>query len=120
MSDNKAPYTLICTIVNRGFSDDVMDAAREAGAKGGTVVYSHGAGMHEDNSFFGLSIHPEKELVIILADEETRKPIMKSIVDHIGLTSEGAGITFSLPVTHIGGIARLNNPDFSENSSNDD
>lgn len=119
MAENKVPYSLICTIVNRGFSDDVMDAARDAGARGGTVMYAHGAGMHESDSFFGISIHPEKELVLILSDEEHRKEIMKAIVDSIGLTSEGAGITFSLPVTNIGGIARLNNPEFSEEESDE-
>ena len=109
MDDRKSAYTLIATIINRGFSDDVMDAAREAGAKGGTVIYAHGTGLHEGNGFFGLSIHPEKELILILADEEHRKEIMQAIVRNTGLSTEGAGITFSLPVTNIAGIARLNN-----------
>lgn len=108
MDDVKSEYTLIATIINRGFSDDVMDAAREAGARGGTVVYAHGTGLHEGNGFFGLSIHPEKEIILILADEGHRKEIMQAIVRHNGLSTEGAGITFSLPVTNIAGIAKLN------------
>ena len=108
MEEIKNEYTLIATITNRGFSDDVMDAAREAGARGGTVVYAHGTGLHEGNGFFGLSIHPEKEIILIIADEEHRKEIMQAIVRHNGLSTEGAGITFSLPVTNIAGIAKIN------------
>ncbi len=109
--ENKVIYSLIISIVNRGFSEEVMDAARDAGAKGGTILYGHGAGLREAETFFGISIHPEKELVMILASNETRAKIMQSIVKRVGMDSEGAGITFSLPVTDVEGIARLTNPD---------
>ena len=109
--ENKVLYSLIISIVNRGFSDDVMDAARKAGAKGGTILYAHGAGLGDAEKFFGISIHPEKELVIILASNETRPAIMQSIVKRVGMETEGAGITFSLPVTNVEGIARLTNPE---------
>lgn len=110
MEDKKSVFSLIITIVNRGFSDEVMDAARDAGAKGGTIMYAHGAGLHEAETFFGISIHPEKEIVLVLATNETRPEIMRNIVKRVGMDTEGAGITFSLPVTNVEGIARLNNP----------
>lgn len=109
--ENKTVYSLIISIVNRGYSDEVMDAAREAGAKGGTIMYAHGAGLKDTESFFGISIHPEKELVLILASNETRPTIMQAIVKRVGMESEGSGITFSLPVTNVEGIARLTNPE---------
>ncbi len=109
--ENKTLYSLIISIVNRGFSDEVMDAARDAGAKGGTIMYGHGAGLRETETFFGISIHPEKELVIILASNETKNTIMQSIIKRVGMDSEGAGITFALPVTNVEGIARLTNPE---------
>lgn len=109
--ENKNAYSLIVTIANRGYSDDIMDAARDAGAKGGTVIYGHGAGTREAESFFGISIHPEKELVLILSDNETRPDIMQAIVKRAGMDSEGAGISFSLPVTDVSGVARFNNFD---------
>ena len=109
MEESKDVFSLIATIVNRGYSDEVMDAARDAGAKGGTIMYAHGAGVREAETFFGVSIHPEKELVLILATNETRPEIMQSIVKRVGLTAEGAGLTFSLPVTNVAGIAHLNN-----------
>ncbi|MBQ7873617.1 MAG: P-II family nitrogen regulator [Oscillospiraceae bacterium] len=109
MEDRKDVFSLIVTIVNRGYSEEVMDAARDAGAKGGTILYAHGAGLHEAETFFGISIHPEKELVLVLAANDIRPVIMQSIVKRVGMTSEGAGITFSLPVTNVAGIAHLNN-----------
>lgn len=112
--ENKTLYSLIISIVNRGYSDEVMDAAREAGAKGGTVMYAHGSGLHEKNSFFGLSIHPEREVVMIIASNETRPAIMQSIVKRVGMDTEGAGITFSLPVSDVRGIARLTNTDIEK------
>lgn len=71
------PNILIVTIVNRGYSDEVMDAAREAGAQGGTILYSRGAGVHETETFFGIPIQPEKELVLILAKEEPALPLCR-------------------------------------------
>ncbi len=102
-------YSLIVTIINRGFSDEAMDAARDAGARGGTILYGHGAGLHEAETFFGISIHPEKELVLILADNENRDKIMRAIAKKVGMTAEGAGISFSLPVNNVTGIAHINN-----------
>ena len=117
MDDKKISYALIITIVNRGFSDDVMDAAREAGAKGGTIMYAHGAGLQNETSFFGISIHPENEVVLILADSDHKSGIMQAIVRRVGLNSEGAGITFSLPVTETAGIAHFNKLEVGENAA---
>ncbi len=106
MSD-KTDFSLVLTIVNRGHADDVMDPAREAGAKGGTVLYARGAGIHETETFFGISIRPEKELVMILVPEDRRAAVMQAIVKSAGLDTEGHGITFSLPVDEVAGIAHL-------------
>lgn len=114
MEERKSAYALIVTIVNRGYADDVMDAARNAGARGGTIMYARGAGLNETESFFGISFHPEKEMILIVTDNEMRKGIMRAIARKVGLNSEGAGITFSLPVTDIAGIAHFNKPFESE------
>lgn len=119
MDDKNISYSLIITIVNRGFSDDVMDAAREAGAKGGTIMYAHGAGLKGEASFFGISIHPEKEIVLILADSSHKGGIMKAIVRRVGLDTEGAGITFSLPVSETAGIAHFNRLEAGEDRIED-
>ena len=105
--ENKIVYSLIVAILNRGFSDVAMSAARSAGAKGGTVISARSSGLHEEETFFGISILPEKELVLILTSEESKKPIMRSIIKHVGIETEGGGLIFSLPVTDVEGISRL-------------
>ena len=66
-------HELILTIINRGFADLVMDAAKAAGASGGTVVHARGTGVHEAEKFFGIIVQPEKELVLMLAKSFAKK-----------------------------------------------
>ena len=107
--ENKKISSLVVTILNRGFADIAMSAARNAGAKGGTVISAKSSGLHEEETFFGISILPEKEVVLILTSDDTKNAIMRAIIKHVGIESEGGGIAFSLPVTDVEGIARLTN-----------
>ncbi len=100
-------YDLILAIVNRGFSDLVMDAARAAGAKGGTILHARGTGVHEAAQFFGISIQPEKEIVMILIGRAERDSVMRQICEHAGLNTEGRGMVFSLPVDEVAGIVHM-------------
>jgi len=92
------------TIVNRGFADQVVDAARAAGAHGGTVFYARGTGIHEMEKFFAISIQPEKEVVLNLVKHEDTQAIMHSIVQAAGLKTEGKGLAFALPISDVAGI----------------
>ena len=92
------------TIVNRGFADHVVDAARNAGAHGGTVFYARGTGLHEVEKFFAISIQPEKEVVLNIVRHEDTHTIMHSIVAAAGLKTEAKGLAFALPITDIVGI----------------
>ena len=100
-------HDLIVAIVNRGFTDLVMDAALPAGARGGTVVHARGAGAQEASQFSGITIAPEKEMVLILVPHDRKVPVMQAITRGAGLTSEGQGLVFSLPVTDVMGVARM-------------
>lgn len=100
-------FDLIITIVNRGFSDLVMDAARGAGASGGTILHARGTGVHEMERFFGISIQPEKEFVLILADHDDRQQIMQAIAEQAGLHTHGKGIAFSVPVDDVVGTTAM-------------
>ena len=104
-------FELLVTIVNRGFSDDVMDAAKAAGARGGTILHARGTGVHEESKFFGISIQPEKDMVLILVTKDQRAEIMKAICVGAGLNTEGRGLTFSLPVADVAGIVHLTKSD---------
>jgi len=98
---------VIIAIVNRGYTDLVMESALPAGARGGTVLHARGAGTEEASQFFGITIQPEKEMVMILVDREHKVPVMQAITRGAGLSTEGHGIIFSLPVTDVMGVRRL-------------
>ncbi|MDD2189298.1 MAG: P-II family nitrogen regulator [Eubacteriales bacterium] len=112
--DKEREYDLILTIVNRGFADMAVDAAREAGAHGGTVFYARGTGIHELEKFFAISIQPEKEVLMNIVRHEETQAIMHAIVEAAGLKTEGKGLAFSLPISDVAGIAHLMRPDDNE------
>ena len=99
-------HELVIAIINKGYSEVVMDAARPAGAGGGTIIHARGAAPQEASHFFGITIQPEKEMVLIVVDKEHKIPVMQAISKAAGLQTEGHGIVFSMPVTELMGIAR--------------
>jgi len=102
MGDTK--YTLIAATVDRGFGNIVMDAARAAGAGGGTIVHSRGIENEEATGFWGLSVQEEKEIVLILAEHESKVAIMKAISEKCGMQTEAKGLVVSLPIDEVMGI----------------
>ncbi len=97
-------HELIVCIVNAGFSDTVMDAAKEFGARGGTVIHGRGTANKEAEKFFQITIQPEKELVLILVPKKLRDSILHALYKAVGLKTEGQGIAFSLPVDNAIGL----------------
>ncbi len=97
-------YELIVVIANEGRTDVVMDAARGAGATGGTVLHGKGTGKGSTENFFSVSIATEKEVILIVAKKEEKAKIMRAIVEKAGAGTEANAITFSLPVTEIAGF----------------
>ena len=99
-------FEVILCIVNAGFADSVMAAARECGAKGGTVINARGTAKEEAEKTFGIVIEPEKEIVIILVENKIKEPILHAIYKQAGLKTPGQGIAFSLPVDDVIGISK--------------
>ena len=95
---------LVVAFVNRGFSGEVMDAAREAGAGGGTVLHSHSIGSKETAGFWGLGVQEEKDIVLIITDSEHKKDIMTKIGEKCGINSKANGTVVSLPIDSVTGI----------------
>ena len=95
---------IIC-IVNSGYSDDVMDAAKKFGARGGTVLNARGTANKDAEKFFGISVEPEKEIVMIVVPTECKDDILHALYKEVGLDSPGQGIAFALPVDSVVGIA---------------
>ena len=105
--DKEITHELIVVIANRGHTDQVMDAARSAGAAGGTTVHAKGTGTELARKFLGVSLAAEKEIVFILAREADRKPIMKAVMTQAGMQTKAQAVVFSLPVTDLAGLRLL-------------
>ncbi len=97
-------HEVIFCIVNAGFADSVMDAAREFGAKGGTVIHARGTANTEAEKIYKITVQPEKEIVMILVPKDIKNDILHALYKAVGLNTAGQGIAFSLPVTEVVGI----------------
>ena len=98
-------HEVIFCIVNAGFSDEVMDAAREFGARGGTVLRARGTANPESEKFFHIAVQPEKEIVMILVDAKIKDDILHALYKSVGLNTLGQGIAFSMPVDNVVGLS---------------
>ena len=97
-------HELIVVIADQGNSELIMDAARGAGAYGGTVIHAKGTGMEQAEKFMGVSLAAEKEMIFIVTKKEQKNEIMKAIMEKAGLDSRAKSIVFSLPVTDTAGL----------------
>lgn len=100
----QSDYELIIAIYEKGFTDMVMDAARSAGAGGGTTLRARGTGAKAAEKFFGISLAEEKEIVFIVSDVNKKKDIMKAIMTNAGINTEAHALVFSLPVSETAGF----------------
>ena len=108
MNSNDSKIVMIISIIDKGNTETLMKAARDAGANGGTVVRGKGTGA-DLAKFFGVSISEEKELVYILARRENRDAIMKAIMEKVGSNTSAHGVTFSIPVDCVVGLSAFDN-----------
>lgn len=100
----KKGYKCILAIVNNGFSEVAMEAAKACGAKGGTVLSGRGTMSKDAEKFFNISIQPEKEIVMILAKNDLIDGILKGLYNAVGTATSAQGIAFALPVDEVVGI----------------
>ena len=91
-------WKMITIIVNTGYADDIMDAARKAGASGGTITHARGTGTAEDARFFGVTIVPEKEMITILCETAKMQKIMDAITSLKCLDEPGIGVIYTQDV----------------------
>ena len=100
-------HQLLIVVANQGYNQAVMDAARLAGAAGGTVIHAKGTGMERAEHFLGFSLASEKDVIFIVSKTEGKNAIMKSIMEHAGPATKAGAIVFSLPVTDTAGLRLL-------------
>lgn len=98
-------YELIVTIVNRGDIELAIEASRGAGAEGGTIVCGRGTGVHEHAKLFGITLEPEKELLLTLVERRMTRQVLEAIIAATELDKPGKGIAFVLGVKRVAGIS---------------
>lgn len=101
------PWALIVAIAEAGSTDMVMDAARGAGARGGTVVHARGTAGEMAKKFLGVSLATEKEIIMILVSREQRDAVMRAVMDQAGIRSEAHTVLFTLPVDNVEGLRSI-------------
>lgn len=97
-------YTMIMAFVDQGYSEEVMAAARPAGARGGTVFHSRHVGSQEAEHHWGIAVQEEREIVLIVAERDKKLEIMKAISESCGLQTEAHGFVISVPVDSVAGL----------------
>ena len=107
MPQSDIKYDTIFAIVNDGFTDVVMTAARAAGARGGTIITARGTGNKEIEKFDGVRITPEKQIVMIMVDRSIKEAVLEGVNNAVGFATKGQGIVFSVPTTDVLGMATV-------------
>lgn len=114
MNAETRKYSLIVAIVAAGHVDEAMNAARAAGAAGGTIVRSRSLDNKKAEQFIGISLAVEQEILLILSKKESAVAIMEALSVRVGLKSEAGGIIFSLPVDKTAGISAADEEEVQE------
>ncbi len=99
-------FELIVTMVKKGYSDKVVEASREGGAKGGTIIYGRDTYSTQESSLMGINLQTEKEIVFTIVQSKQKAEIMKLIYKKTSLIPDSDGICFTLPINAIVGLKK--------------
>lgn len=98
-------HEVIFTIVNSGFAEEAMRVAKEQGARGGTILNARGVVKEDAAAFFGITLHADKEILMMVVEKEIRDNVLNALYKDMGLGKKSQGIVFSLPVSDVAGLA---------------
>ena len=103
-------HEVIFAIVNAGFAEDAMNVAREQGVRGGTILNGRGVARENEAAFFGISIHAEKEILMMVVEKAIRDNVLNALYKEMGMGRKAQGIVFCLPVSDVAGLVKLPDP----------
>ena len=98
-------HEVIFAIVNGGYAEEVMSVAKGHGARGGTISNARGVAREDAAAFFGITLHAEKEILMIVVEKDIRNAVLYGIYKALGMSKKSTGIVFSLPVSDVAGLA---------------
>ena len=99
-------HEVIFAIVNAGYAEDAMHIARKEGARGGTIISGRGVAREKEAAFFGITIHAEKEILMLVVEKDIRDKVLHALYKQMGMQQKAQGIVFSLPVSDVAGLAQ--------------
>ena len=99
-------HEVIFAIGNAGFAEDAMEVAREQGVRGGTILNARGVAKEEAAAFFGIAIHTEKEILMMVVEKDIRDRVLNALYTEMGMDKKAQGIAFSLPVSDAAGLVK--------------
>lgn len=100
-------HEVIFAIVNAGYAEDAMDVAREQGARGGTIINGRGVARENEATFFGITIHADKEILMMVVEKDIRDEVLHALYKQMGMQKKAQGIVFSLPVSDVAGLVKI-------------
>jgi len=101
---NENLFQIIFAIVEMGTASKILEAAENAGAEGGTIFYGRGTGVHEHEKLLGISIEPEKEIIMILINKQIADTVLHTVVSAGKLNEPGKGLAFVMDISKVVGI----------------
>ena len=107
---NTNNHEVIFAIVNAGFAEEAMDVAREQGVRGGTILNARGVARANEAAFFGITIHHEKEILMMVVEKDIRDNVLNALYKQMGMAKKAQGIVFALPVSDVAGLVKLPEP----------
>ncbi len=100
-------HEVIFAIVNSGYAEDAMDVAREQGVRGGTILNARGVARENEAAFFGITIHAEKEILMMVVEKDIRDKVLNALYKEMGMGKKAQGIVFSLPISDVAGLVKI-------------
>ena len=100
-------HEVIFVIVNAGFAEEAMDVARAEGVRGGTILGARGVAREQEAAFFGITIQPEKEILMMVVEKDIKERVLNALYSQMGMAKQAKGIAFSLPVSDVAGLVQI-------------
>ena len=100
-------HEVIFVIVNAGFAEEAMDVARAEGVRGGTILNARGVAREQEAAFFGITIQPEKEILMMVVEKDIKDRVLNALYSQMGMAKQAKGIAFSLPVSDVAGLVQI-------------
>ena len=100
-------HEVIFAIVNAGYAEEAMEVAREQGVRGGTILGARGVAKPNEAAFFGITIHHEKEILMMVVEKSIRDHVLNALYKEMGMAKKAQGIVFALPVSDVAGLVQV-------------